>query len=350
MTDDSVRTAHPFFAERSLWARGLALALMLCAPATAIAQSSEEALLERGADLREQGNDVDALAVFQQAYEQSRSPRALAQIGLAEQALGSWIEAEAHVASALEQRRDPWIRRHAPALRGALETIRAHLGTLELIGGVRGAEVTVNGGVVGALPLAPTRVVAGSVVVTVTAPEHHPWSRTVVIRGGAVTREQVELVHRPSTVVADAEPARSDREPAVSAEPPVAAPTDDEPLVSRPIEVPADTSSPAEPLDASSDATLPIALGTGGGVLAAGGIALLSAALALDSQLSGAPDGALWPNYADRAAMIPALEISGWVGIGAGAALIVVAVVLATLDPGDSSPVRASRNGLGVEF
>src|SRR5207244_1663513 len=53
---------------------------------------SVEALLDQGYALRERGDDDQALAKFQAAYRLAPEPRALAQIALAEQALGRWLD------------------------------------------------------------------------------------------------------------------------------------------------------------------------------------------------------------------------------------------------------------------
>lgn len=124
-----------------------------------------EALVLEGIALRKDHRDLEALRVFRLAYAESPRPRIRAQIGLAEQALGKWIEAEVDVSAALAEASDPWIEKNAPTLRAALTSIREHLGWLEVTG-TAGAMVFVNGVARGALPLAqPVRVVAGTVAV-----------------------------------------------------------------------------------------------------------------------------------------------------------------------------------------
>src|SRR5437762_1307315 len=55
--------------------------------ASPAAAPSEEDLINRGIALREARNDGAALEIFRQAYGLKKSPRALAQVALAEQAL-----------------------------------------------------------------------------------------------------------------------------------------------------------------------------------------------------------------------------------------------------------------------
>jgi len=79
-----------FRTARTRW-RSVAVGLAtILAWGTAAAQGTDpaDAAIRRGVDLRRQGQDDQALQEFKKAYELSPSPRALAQIGLAEQALG----------------------------------------------------------------------------------------------------------------------------------------------------------------------------------------------------------------------------------------------------------------------
>src|SRR5689334_6453050 len=71
------------------------------APGPAMSGSEIEAIIEGGVQLREQGRDEEALRAFRRAFDASKSPRAQAQMGLAEQALGRWIAADKDVAAAL---------------------------------------------------------------------------------------------------------------------------------------------------------------------------------------------------------------------------------------------------------
>jgi tetratricopeptide (TPR) repeat protein len=188
------------FRHGSTW---LALAWLLVSTTPALAQSGA---LERGLELREAGRDDEALEVFESLYEREPEPRVLVQIALAEQALGRWIDAEAHLEEAL-QRPDDWVAARREVLESALEDIRQHLGWLELRGAPEGSRVSVDGREAAVLPLQePLRLVAGSVVVEVAHPEHHPWSRPVAVPAGGRARERVTLVPLGET----AEPTASD--------------------------------------------------------------------------------------------------------------------------------------------
>ena len=179
------------------------LAPWLAAPqsAQAIPADGSEALIREGLALRRNGNDEGALEKFTQAATIRRSGRALAQIALAEQAIGRWIEAEAHLKEALALRDEAWIAKNRPLLESALADISGHLGMLEVSGNVAGAVVKVNGAVRGRLPLrVPMRVPSGSLTVELEAEGHYPLARTVVVLAGGRARESLNMV--PSTQAA----------------------------------------------------------------------------------------------------------------------------------------------------
>src|SRR5580704_13340383 len=94
----------------------LATALLLVAGA-ARAQPVEPArLVKEGIELRRLHRDADALDAFRRAYALDPAPRTLAQIALAEQALGHFVDAESDLQRAIGAGDDPWIRRSARTL------------------------------------------------------------------------------------------------------------------------------------------------------------------------------------------------------------------------------------------
>jgi hypothetical protein len=201
------RSHHRFGFDNVTWlvTCGLSLSLLLCTPATvahADAAADAEALIAQGIELRRQGKDAEALALFKQAAETHSTPRALAQMGLAEQALGRWVEAEEHIKLALEHPNHPWISRNRETLTRSLAAVGERLGSIELTCDVAGAIVTVNGKPAGQTPLsAPLRVVAGTVVVELSAEGFHPMTRSLQINAGSLARENVTLVPMRAAVV-----------------------------------------------------------------------------------------------------------------------------------------------------
>jgi hypothetical protein len=156
-------------------------------------------LIARGIELREHGKDDEALGVFKQALAKAPgSPRARAQVALAEQALGMWVAADADLAQALEARSDPWIAKNEAALEGALAVIRRHVGSLE-VRGPDGAEIFLDGVRVGTLPQsAPLRAEAGRRSLAVRAKGFHATERAIEVPPNGVARETVTLEPLPA--------------------------------------------------------------------------------------------------------------------------------------------------------
>ena len=159
------------------------------------ATSSEDALIDRGVALREARSDAAALETFRKAYELKQGARALAQVALAEQALGRWVEAEVDLTQALGRRDDPWIARNKGLLNQALAEIQDHLGSLQVSGGVSGAELFLDDVRAGKLPLArPLRVNVGVVSLQVRAAGYLPYTRVLNIPRQGLVQEMVVLV------------------------------------------------------------------------------------------------------------------------------------------------------------
>jgi hypothetical protein len=161
--------------------------------------ATSDALTQEGLELRHAGRDAEALAVFSRALALDSSPRTLAQVALAEEALGFWVEAERDLTDALAHAEGDWFTVHHVALQSALETIRSHLATIDVAANVPGAELRVNGSPAGSLPLAsPVRVVAGAVAIEVRAPGYRPVLRRITVPVGSPAHEEVTLDKEPN--------------------------------------------------------------------------------------------------------------------------------------------------------
>lgn len=173
-------------------------------PTLAAPEDAEaEALINRGIDLREHGKDDEALAVFKKALAKSPSPRARAQVALAEQALGIWVAAENDLVLALAADSDAWIAKNRGALEGALAVVRRHIGSLE-VRGTDGAEVMLDGVRLGVLPAGSAfRVEAGRRTLELRAKGFHPSARAIEVPAGGVARETVTLVALPAEAAGD---------------------------------------------------------------------------------------------------------------------------------------------------
>ena len=168
--------------------------LALVRPASAAPADQTDKLIRRGLELRRAGQDEQALEQFRAAYAVHAAPAAKAQIGLAEQALGRWVDADSDLREALGHKGDRWIDKNEAALRAALATIAQHVGSLQISGSPAGARVSVDDRDVGTIPFSqPVRVVAGEAVVSVSAPGHTEISRKVIVTAGSLTREMFTL-------------------------------------------------------------------------------------------------------------------------------------------------------------
>jgi PEGA domain len=167
----------------------------------------QDALVKKGVELRRQGKEREALEMFQRAAAIRKTPRVMAQMAFAEQALGQWVKAEADLKAALESKSDPWIVKNATVITAALNTIDSHLGSLEVWGTPAGAEVLLDGEVVGTFPSpGPFRLPLGEVTVTVRHTGYAEVTRAMQISRGALVRENIDL-HAVRPLVAVEPPA-----------------------------------------------------------------------------------------------------------------------------------------------
>ncbi len=168
--------------------------------AAAQPRPDDDARYAEGAALRGQHRDAEALALYQALHARTQSPRALAQIALAEGAMGRWVEAEAHLVTALAADADPWVARNRAALTASLVTIRAHVGTLVVACDAPGAQVWVDGRRAGDVGV-DLRVLAGTVNFEVRAEGRPAVARVATVPARGVAREEVWL---PAAAVAPA--------------------------------------------------------------------------------------------------------------------------------------------------
>jgi PEGA domain len=273
----------------------------LAVPARA-ADSNEDELIRQGVAKRRHQDDEAALALFTQAYAIRKSPRAAGQMGLAEQALGRWLEAEGHLQEALTASSDPWIAKNTDSLKAALATVQRHLGSLQVLGGPTGAEVVLEGEVRGRLPMdQPIRVRTGDCRFDVRAPGYEPLTRTVQISPEALTRETVRLSLAP--VAASSEPAAA-APPAVTPQP----------------------QQPAPEGDTSGDGRTLRVVGLS---LAAGGVAFIGGGVAfgLLARSQGQTDSAAMTFNPDNQSKGQTYQTLQYVGYGVGGALLAAGVI-----------------------
>ena len=173
-----------------------------------------EAHITKGIELRREKREKEALEEFRQALATSPTARARAQVALAEDAMGLWVDAEEALEETLATRDDPWVEKHRASLTEELRQLRTHLADLEIDIAPPGAEVSFNGAVAHRRAGQATfRVPSGRVLVQAKADgyeaaeqvvEHAPASRGAI----ALSLRPVEKAPPETARVAVVEVAR----------------------------------------------------------------------------------------------------------------------------------------------
>jgi len=165
-----------------------------------------DALVNQAVELRRNGDDEGALPLLLQAYGLAHAPRTAGQLGLCEQALGRWSEAETYLTEALKAQDDPWVKKNRGTIEDALSFVKSHIARIEIQGDPEGAEVWVNGALAGKVPLGtPVRVSAGEVEVELRAPGFVRETKTMRLEAGQYQR--IILHASKQTVAAPPAPA-----------------------------------------------------------------------------------------------------------------------------------------------
>ncbi len=198
-------------------------ALLVVAAASTKARAAEdpEALIRDGIELRRHGEDAKAHGYFQRAYDVGHTPRAAAQLGLVNQALGFNLEAEHYLTEAL-QTQDPWVLSHRNILEKSRQTVRARLGRIEVRGLPSDATAAWAGQAAQPVPNNNVLwVVPGKVTLTFAAPNHTPVTKETSVGPGESVTVEIEMPAVPQPVAAQPAPAP---EPAAAAAPPTQTP------------------------------------------------------------------------------------------------------------------------------
>lgn len=157
-----------------------------------------ELLIREGIELRRIGDDQTALSRFQAAFDLASTPRAAAQLGLCELALGHFAAAVTHLTQSLHHRKDAWVDANKSILREALELAKAKVARIEVSGQPAGAWVSVNGKKVGPLPLdEPILVNEGIVEVELRHDGFSPKTKQLNLQGGQFQSLVIRLEELP---------------------------------------------------------------------------------------------------------------------------------------------------------
>jgi len=152
-------------------------------------------LLRRGIQLRRDGADEAALAVFLEAETKSPdSVRVLLHVATAAQAASKWLLADEYLKKATRHQDDPYYVRYRADIEEVRNATAQRVGQFRAVGIPEGAEVSLNGQVVGTLPMEqPKTVEAGTYVLEVVKSGYYRLRRPVSVPGAVLTRENVAL-------------------------------------------------------------------------------------------------------------------------------------------------------------
>jgi hypothetical protein len=186
------------------------LTFLLATGASRAAHTEEdpEVLIKQGVSLRNAGDHAKAHGYFRRAYDIAHTPRSAAQLGLVEDALAFWNDAEGHLAEALAGKEDAWIRVNQTILEKALADVRAHLCEVKITGSPVAARVTLGGRFRGDLPLSAYGP-PGTAAVEVQATDYQTLHETVIFVAGKPATLAVHLSLLPP-VAATRQPPESE--------------------------------------------------------------------------------------------------------------------------------------------
>ncbi len=171
----------------------LAASPALAQPAAPCPERAVTQEIDRAIEERRRGREDAGFRRLQGLWERCPSPRTLAQLALAEHGLGRLRDAYVHLRDALARTDDPWIATRQGPLRSVLAEITQRVPRVAPTCTVPGAELRVDGVLVGALPLVtPWVLPRGAVTLEVSVPGYRVERRAVTVPDGAVWRESIE--------------------------------------------------------------------------------------------------------------------------------------------------------------
>jgi len=169
------------------------------------------------AELRQRGNDAmsalkpaEALPYYQQAYELSKDPALLYNMGKAHEALEDYPAALAQY-ERFRREATPELRARVPKLDELVAGVRSKISFVSITSNVVGARVLVRDKAVGQVPAGgplQLSLAAGPARIEVDADGYAPFKREVELRGGENTAFDAKLVSvaHAGTLVVQSEP------------------------------------------------------------------------------------------------------------------------------------------------
>ncbi len=164
------------------------------AKATATDKSEAARLKKEGDALLDQGRPIDAIALYEKAYELSSDPALLYNAGRALESIGEYAEALDKLEQ-FEREASPALRARVPGLRDLLVDLKSRIATLIVTSNAEGARVLLRdksaGSIQGELRL---RTRAGAASVEVGAEGFTAFRKQVELPAGTITQIHAELL------------------------------------------------------------------------------------------------------------------------------------------------------------
>jgi hypothetical protein len=326
-----------------VWSRCLIAVLLLQGSALAQptagqadeAKTRASALMQEATRAYQAGRYTEALSGFEQAYALFPSPRILFNLGQASERLGRYAEATEAFERFLSAAGNAPTQARAEAER-SLEEMRDKVGQVEMVCGVGGAEVMIDGRSFGRTPLARTLVVAvGPHQVVVQKEGFAPFLRRIEAVGGTIARVEVQLVALPpAPAPVSTAPPPSTRAPALV-----------QPLAPAPAAPPSPTLSRKVAIGALVSAPLLAGTGLVFGSLARGQAERIN---------SACQDGCAGAEIVENDRARRRYGTTQWVLLGTAAAAVTGGALLYFLapprSPGEPAAVGLMLNGGGAQL
>ncbi len=184
------------------------------APTPAARKQAEEHFV-RGVEHHDNADYRAALIEFKQAYRIAPTYHLLYNLGQESVELRNYVEAHAYFLQYLEDGGSKVSKERRDAVLLEISRIEKYISQLDLSASVDGAEVSIDGLVVGVTPLAsPVRVSVIRHRVVITSVGYGAWERTIDVAGGEEKAVAADLVATTATA-----PAPSATTPVVDAPP-----------------------------------------------------------------------------------------------------------------------------------
>ncbi len=173
----------------------LIAALVLARPCGAQETSEGAVHFDRGVELFHKGDFEGALVEFRAAYEIEPHYRVRYNIGISLYELHRYLEAKEQLEAYLLEGGAEISEQKSTEIKAVLFEIMNYIGSLDVTCSVEGAEVKVDGEVVGRTPLEQTLVVdVGEHVVEVSLEGYEPFVEKVSLPGGTTKKINVKLL------------------------------------------------------------------------------------------------------------------------------------------------------------